>query len=116
MKFIILSATTALMVGCTVYPKNYTYSPSVSVGGSNEGNLVLPSPFAKTNPKTVETTIERTLVPKPQASYLPPSYEPQPSPLTAHIPEPPVSVDYYYSRPQQLPEMNVVFVGNLEAR
>lgn len=115
MKLVILIVTTVVMVGCTVYPKNYTYSPSVSVGGSNEGNLVLPSPFSKTNPKTVETTIERTLVPKHQARYVPPSYEPQPSPLTAYIPEPPVSASYYPEH-RRLPEMNVVFVGNLEAR
>ena len=106
-----LLLTTFVTVGCTVYPKNYTYSPSVAVGGSNDGNLVLPSPFAKTNPKTVETTIEKTLVPRHQASY---SYEPQPSPLTTYVPEPPVSVDYYPSN--YYPERTVVFLGNMEAR
>lgn len=103
-----------LTVGCTIYPKNYNYSPSVSIGGSNDGNLVLPSPFAKTNPKTVETTIEKTLVPRQQQEYVSETYEPQPSPLTTYVPEPPVSAGYY---PQNYyPERTVVFLGNMEAR
>jgi len=36
-----------LNVGCTTYPKNYTYSPTVTIGGDNTGGLALPSPYAK---------------------------------------------------------------------
>jgi hypothetical protein len=103
-KLIALALFSVTLIGCTVYPKTYTYSPAVSIGGSNEGNLVLPSPFSKNNPKTVETTIEKTLVPYEQSSHQTSAYANQPSPLTAYIPEPPPSVHYY-------PNETVVFLG-----
>lgn len=49
------------LVGCTTYPKNYTYSPTVSVGGDNQGGIALPSPYAK-KPQPV---------PEPQPVILP---------------------------------------------
>lgn len=37
-------------VGCTIYPKTYTYSPTVTVNEDNDSStpLILPNPFAKT--------------------------------------------------------------------
>ena len=38
----------ATLTSCTNYPKQYTYSPNVSVNGDgNNSNVALPSPFAK---------------------------------------------------------------------
>jgi len=37
----------SLLVGCTTYPKNFTYSPTVTVGGDNNAGITLPSPYAK---------------------------------------------------------------------
>ena len=37
-------ASIVLMSGCVTYPKNYTYSPTVTMDGNSDVNL--PSPFA----------------------------------------------------------------------
>lgn len=45
---LIISSTSFLCIGCTVYPKTYTYSPSVTVNSSDgTSNITLPNPFAK---------------------------------------------------------------------
>lgn len=54
------------LVGCTTYPKQYTYSPTVTINGSNNEAVNLPSPFAKGFPKTVNTQRE---LPPPQYTY-----------------------------------------------
>jgi len=36
-----------LLIGCTTYPKQYTYSPTVTINGSSSAPLVLPEPYAK---------------------------------------------------------------------
>ena len=42
----ILFLSCSLLIGCTTYPKNYTYSPTVTVGGDNNSGIVLPSPYS----------------------------------------------------------------------
>jgi hypothetical protein len=37
------------LVGCTTYPKNYTYSPSVTISGDGSA-VALPGPFSKKSP------------------------------------------------------------------
>jgi hypothetical protein len=47
-----------LTTGCTTYPKQYTYSPTVTVGGDNQGGIVLPSPYAK-KPQPVPQIVQQ---------------------------------------------------------
>lgn len=84
-------------VGCTYYPKNYTYSPAVSIGGSNEGNLVLPSPFSKKSPKTISTAVEKTYI----------SRQPEPELMPMHSYNP-------YNSYNPAAETTVVFVGQMQ--
>jgi len=82
----------ALLTSCVNYPENYTYSPNVTVNGDSGGHqspVVLPNPFA-TNKSNASYSVE----------YVPP-YRPQPSPLTARIPRPPVSTQFYYDDEDQ---------------
>lgn len=95
---ILLALFAILTVGCTTYPKNYVYSPTVNVSGNNN-DAVLPSPFAKNSPKTISTN-------KSISTYKTTYYGPEPTPLTTYVPPPPPSVDYYY-QPQQ--ESQIVF-------
>ncbi len=44
-------ASIILLSGCVTYPKNYTYSPTVTMDGSTD--VVLPSPFA-TKPQPIQ--------------------------------------------------------------
>lgn len=39
-----------IMTGCTTYPKNYTYSPTVTISGNDSSSspVILPNPFSKT--------------------------------------------------------------------
>ena len=82
MKHIILLLASVSLIGCTTYPKDYVYSPTVTVSG-NDNTVILPSPFAKESPKNIYSS---------RATY----FGPEPSPLTANIPQPPPSTDYYY--------------------
>jgi hypothetical protein len=82
MKHVLLLIASASLIGCTTYPKDYVYSPTVTVSG-NDNTVILPSPFAKNSPKNVYSS---------RATY----FGPEPSPLTANIPQPPPSADYYY--------------------
>jgi len=74
------------LIGCTTYPENYTYSPTVTINGNQESTtpLVLPNPFAKTPRAHTEYTFNTNH-----------NYQPQPSPLTTYVPDPPVSASYY---------------------
>lgn len=47
----IVALTAASLTGCTTYPKQYNYSPTVTINGSNNEAVNLPSPFAKGFPK-----------------------------------------------------------------
>lgn len=78
----ILFILSVSLIGCTMHPKDYTYSPTVTVSG-NDNIVILPSPFAKESPKNIYSS---------RTTY----FGPEPSPLTADIPQPPPSVDYYY--------------------
>ena len=55
---LVLSITTTtavfILTGCTTYPKQYTYSPTISINGSSESPVELPNPFAKTPRKKTE--------------------------------------------------------------
>ncbi len=82
MKYIVLLIASVSLIGCTTYPKDYVYSPTVTVSG-NDNTVILPSPFAKNSPKNIRSS---------RATY----FGPEPSPLTANIPQPPPSADYYY--------------------
>jgi len=42
------------MTGCTTYPKQYTYSPSITINGSSTVPVELPNPFSKTPHKKTE--------------------------------------------------------------
>ena len=69
----------AALTGCTTYPQNYTYSPTVNVTGGNKNDVVLPSPYAK-KPQpvpqrpadTVFVTNEYNDSPQPRTTYGPP--------------------------------------------
>jgi hypothetical protein len=78
-------------IGCTVYPKNYTYSPTVTVNGS-EGNteVTLPNPFAKNHRAESRTKTERPII----STY----YEPTANHLPPYIPTPYIQTHgtYYY--------------------
>ena len=79
---------TALLSSCVNYPKNYTYSPTVTINGSGaqQSPVILPNPFATNKSES-----------KYVVNYTPsPNYSQQPSPLTARIERPPVSAQYYY--------------------
>ena len=86
-KMILFALFSSTLIGCTYYPKNYTYSPAVSVGGSNEGNLVLPSPFAKKSPKTIETTVEKTYVSRQEPVFVRDSYHSAPETTVVFVGE-----------------------------
>jgi hypothetical protein len=91
-------------VGCTIYPKTYTYNPVVSINGAKGGDtqISLPSPFAKR--------------PQPQTSYV---RAPQPverhyypsqttninlSPyIAAHYAQPTPQNVYYNNSPSEIP-------------
>lgn len=94
-----LIAIGTLAVGCTTYPKNYTYSPTVTVNGDN-ANVALPGPFSKTSP-TINSNVRTS------STY----YEPQPSPLTANISRPPISSQYYYDPEESVNDV-VAFVDH----
>ena len=100
---LLLASMSLPLIGCTTYPKTYTYSPTVTINGNNNSStpLVLPNPFAKTPRAKTEHNINTT-----QRIY---SYQEQPSPLTARIPEPPVSANYYPTTYNH--EETYVFVG-----
>lgn len=66
--YLILSSS--FLVGCTTYPKNFTYSPTVTVGGDNNAGITLPSPYAK-KPQPVQ---------QPSPVYQQPPPVPQPFP------------------------------------
>ena len=72
MKTLALTVLTALMcVGCTTYPQNYTYSPTVTVaGGGGNTPINLPNPFAKTPHKRTEF-IHTYTNSQPQTQYIP---------------------------------------------
>lgn len=94
-----LIAVGTMTVGCTTYPKNYTYNPTVTVNGDNV-NVALPGPFSKTSP-TINSNVRTSSM----------HYEPQPSPLTAIIPRPPVSAQYYYDPEESIDDV-VAFVDH----
>jgi hypothetical protein len=48
-----------LLSGCTSYPKNYTYSPTVNVSGDSAGGVTLPSPFAKKPQPVYDTQVRQ---------------------------------------------------------
>lgn len=53
-----------LLVGCTTYPKQYTYSPTVTINGNSSAPLTLPEPYAKSR------TYKNNSVPQtPQRGY-----------------------------------------------
>lgn len=52
--------------GCTTYPKQYNYSPTVTINGNNNEAVNLPSPFAKGFPKPVRAQKEQ---PQPRNAY-----------------------------------------------
>jgi hypothetical protein len=80
----------ASLVGCTTYPKNYTYSPTVTINGKAD-EVVLPDPFSngrKTQQRPIKTQYrddysynQSTYVPIYSGSVPPPysyqTYQPQ---------------------------------------
>jgi hypothetical protein len=64
-------SSSLFLIGCTTYPKNYTYSPTVTVGGDNTGGIALPSPYAKK--------------PQPVPELQQPVYNPMPDPVYDYI-------------------------------
>jgi hypothetical protein len=71
MKTLALTVLTALVcVGCTTYPQNYTYSPTVTVTGGGNTPINLPNPFAKTPHKRTEF-IHTYTNSQPQTQYVP---------------------------------------------
>jgi len=78
-------------IGCTVYPKNYTYSPTVTVNGSKgETQVTLPNPFAKNSQAESKVRSGRPLI----STY----YEPTSNRLPPYIPTPYIQTHgtYYY--------------------
>lgn len=72
MKTLALTVLTALMcVGCTTYPQNYTYSPTVTVTGGGNTPINLPNPFAKTPHKRTEFLHTYNYNSQPQTQYVP---------------------------------------------
>lgn len=59
---LLLAVASTISVGCTTYPKTYTYSPTVTINGDNSSTtpLVLPNPFAKTPRAKTEYTFNTT--------------------------------------------------------
>lgn len=59
---ILLASAILTAVGCTTYPKTYTYSPTVTINGDNDSStpLILPNPFAKTPRAKTEYNINST--------------------------------------------------------
>ena len=49
-KLAILSLLSVSLIGCTTYPKAYTYSPTINISGS-DNDVLLPGPFSKKSPK-----------------------------------------------------------------
>jgi len=84
MKYILLILIVSL-IGCTHYPTNYTYSPTVSVTGS-DNDINLPSPFAKDSPDVIQSTRMRNTYVESRR-FGPPSVE---------VFEPSEPVCYYY--------------------
>jgi hypothetical protein len=82
----ILALFAVFTVGCTTYPKNYVFNPSVSVSGNDNTVILSPSLAKPSNPQvsTYKTTYRGT----------------EPSPLTTYVPPPPPSTNYYY-QPQE---------------
>lgn len=66
--YLILSSS--LLVGCTTYPKNFTYSPTVTVGGDNNAGITLPSPYAnKPQPVQQPSPVYQQPPPPPEPSF-----------------------------------------------
>ena len=61
-------ASIILMSGCVTYPKNYTYSPTVTTESNSE--VTLPSPFA-TRPQQIPSrhVVYNTYMPPQQVEY-----------------------------------------------
>jgi len=58
-----------ILSGCTTYPKNYTYSPTVNMG-SGGSNVILSSPFAK-KPQPVPECRHTAQYDRPPTGYDP---------------------------------------------
>ena len=58
-----------LLSGCTTYPKNYTYSPTVTMWNDCESDVVLSSPFAK-KPQPVPSHRNVPCYSRPQVEYM----------------------------------------------
>lgn len=84
MKCLLLLLTVSL-IGCTTYPANYTYSPTVSVTG-RDNDITLPSPFAKDSPDVIQSTRTRNMYME-QRQFVQPSVE---------VFDPSAPVCYYY--------------------
>lgn len=67
MKKIFLLVTLTAVAGCTTYPKQYTYSPTVTINGDSD--VTLPSPYSKHKRVYEERSIERYIASMPPRTY-----------------------------------------------
>ena len=110
---VLLGIITLSITACVNYPKSYTYSPTVTVGGDSKGDINLPSPFAKTTPKVITNVVTKTVyknryIEVPQQRDGDYSSDVEPSPLNTYVPEPPRSTGYYYG---PAPHREVVYLN-----
>ena len=110
---LLLGITILSTSACVNYPKTYTYSPTVTVGGDSKGDINLPSPFAKIAPKVITNVVTKTVyrnkyieVPQQQDGGY--SSDVEPSPLNTYVPEPPRSAGYYYG---PAPSREIVYLN-----
>ena len=106
--------TILALTGCVNYPKNYTYSPTITVGNNSKTDMSLPSPFATTAPKMVTKTITRNINRHyynddqyvSQNDYHPEEQYPQPQPnYVSDVPR--YSYETYAARPR--PRQTVIY-------
>jgi hypothetical protein len=89
MKLTLILLIASTTIGCTVYPKNYTYNPNVTVSGNGQPDVQLPNPFAKSHKQQVTVTKTYRTISDESG--------PEPSVLNTYITPPPHSVNYYYA-------------------
>jgi hypothetical protein len=104
-KLLLILLCSPILIGCVHYPKNYTYSPSVSVGGNSEV-IDLPEPFSKgfkpgKPPKNV--TIINQSNPQQTHSSQPLSLSPQQPPTVNYF----LSSEYISSGYMPVPVVNL---------
>ena len=102
MKTTLTLLLSALTVGCTVYPKNYTYNPNVTVtGNQNGGDVQLPNPFARSHK-------QHTVIKKTYNATINNLQEREPSVYNTYVTRPPQTANYYYS---DMPDVYQVHVA-----